>query len=259
MRIELDALLKGKATLIKGKEYLPTEAYITPFLERMSKYTDDFTVQVKLPDQTTLTKEGDINMEDITFNRVNIEAILPEEYEYEGHKRVVGFVYALDTRKPIVKQYVGAIRSACLNLCVFNPDALSVQELAPETPINYSFLGHCLSMTDNINAMLKLLASKEYTRRQCYNEMGLWIDNCLNDRNSFSSLGGKVKLSDTLPVEVYKNLFYNKKSDYYREDDYVNGFDIYNAFTDIICNGKRADLINRFEKTFLVKNIMDLR
>ena len=51
MEIDLNTLLQGKATIIKKKEYLPTEAYVTPFLERMSKYTNNFTnrqIRVKL-------------------------------------------------------------------------------------------------------------------------------------------------------------------------------------------------------------------
>ena len=32
MEITLDELLKGKGTIIKNKEYLSTEAYVTPFL-----------------------------------------------------------------------------------------------------------------------------------------------------------------------------------------------------------------------------------
>ena len=258
MELELSELLKGRSTLIKGKEYLSTEAYVTPFLERMSKYTNDFRVQVKLPDQITFTKEKDINVEDITFNRVNIEAILPDEYAFEGHKQVVGFVYALDTRKPIVKQYVGAIRSACLNLCVFNPSALQVQELEPEQAINYSFLTNCLSITDNINATLKQLSNVEYTKEECFTQLGTWVDNCLSSKNNFTTVGGKVKLSETIPVEAYKNLFYNDKSEYFTQNDIVTGFDVYQSFTDLICNGKKADLVNRFEKTYLVKEIMGI-
>lgn len=257
MTITINDLLKGKGTIIKGKEYLSTEAYVTPFLERMSKFTDDFRVQVKLPDQVTLTKNNDIKLEDQTFNRVNVEAILPDEYAFEGHKRVVGFVYALDARKPIVKQYVGAIRSACLNLCVFNPDALQVQELVPETTINYSFLNNCLSMTDSTNLILKQLSEKEYTKEECYQNLGTWVDNVIN--TPFTNGFGKVKLSESLPIEAYKNLFYNDKSEYFhKETDIVTGFDIYNSFTDLICNGSRPDIANRFEKTYLVSKILGI-
>lgn len=259
MEITLKELLAGKPTRIKNNDYFSTEQYVTPFLDRMSKYTDDFRVQVKLPDQITKTVDGSINMDDITFNRVNIEAILPDEYEYLGHKRVVGFVYALDTRKPVVKQYIGALRSACLNLCVFNPDALSVQLLEPEMPIDYSFLINCMSITDNINSMLTSISKMEFSKEECFKELGMWVNNCLNPKkNYYCSAGGKVKLPETLPVDVYKNLFYNDKSEYYSSEGFTNGFNIYNAFTDIICNNKRADIVNRFEKTYLVKEIMGI-
>lgn len=256
MEITLNELLQGKPTIIKGKEYLSTEAYVEPFLERMSKFTNDFIVQVKLPDQLTLTKNNDIILEDQTFNRVNIEAILPDEYAFEGHKRVVGFVYALDTRKPIVKQYVGSLRCACLNLCVFNSEALQIQELEPETAINYSFLSNCLTMTDTIGSTLKMLSEMEFTKDQCFTELGKWVDNCINTK--FTSGFGNVKLSESTPIEAYKNIFYNDKSEYYTTDNVISGFDIYNSFTDLICNGKKADIVNRFEKTYLVKQIMGI-
>ena len=55
MEITLEQLLKGKATKIKDKEYYPTEAYVSPFLDRMQRITDQFTVKVELPQQITLT------------------------------------------------------------------------------------------------------------------------------------------------------------------------------------------------------------
>ena len=42
MEISITEALAGKSTSIKGKEYLSSEAYITPFLEKLSKYTDKF-------------------------------------------------------------------------------------------------------------------------------------------------------------------------------------------------------------------------
>ena len=137
MEIDLNTLLQGKATIIKKKEYLPTEAYVTPFLERMSKYTNDFRIQARLPDQISITKKEDLNLEDTVFNRVWIQAVLPNEFSFNNHQEVIGMVYGLDTRKPIVKIYRGALNMACLNLCVFNPSFLEVHELEPESPINF--------------------------------------------------------------------------------------------------------------------------
>ena len=52
MQISIDQLMNGKATRIKDRDYFPTAAYVEPFLETMSKFTSDFRVQVKLPDQS---------------------------------------------------------------------------------------------------------------------------------------------------------------------------------------------------------------
>ena len=134
---ELEEVLEGKATSIKGKDYLPTRGYIEPFLERVQKLTSDIRVHVKLPDQITYNKNGDIDTADLTFNRVWLEAVLPNEYQYANHQQVIGMVYGLDTRKAVVKMYSGAVNSACTNLCVFNPDSLVVNEIEPETPINF--------------------------------------------------------------------------------------------------------------------------
>lgn len=256
MELTLDQLLQGKATRIKDKEYFTTEQYVTPFLERMSKYTNEFIIQAKPADQISLTQNGDVNFEDIIYNRVNIEAILPNEYCFEGHKQVVGFVYALDTRKPVVKEYMGGLRTACLNLCTFNPSALYVQELEPERAINYSFLNNCIEMVDDMGLKLKQLSEMEFSREQMYNELGMQIDRCINYK--FHSDFGSIKLPESLPIEAYKNLFYNEKSEYFTKDDIVSGFNVYQAFTDIICNGKNKDLVNRFEKTLLVSRILGI-
>lgn len=254
MELTIDQLLQGKATRIKDKEYFTTEQYVVPFLERMSKFTNEFIIQAKPADQISLTPNGDVNFEDIIYNRVNIEAVLPNEYCYEGHKQVVGFVYALDTRKPVVKEYMGGLRTACLNLCTFNPAALSVQELQPEHAIDYNFLNYCLELVDDMGVKLRQLENMEFTKEQMHKELGQQIDRCINFK--FHNDFGTVKLPESLPIEVYKNLFYNEKSDYFTQNDIVSGFDVYQAYTDIICNGKSKDLVNRFEKTLLVSRIL---
>jgi hypothetical protein len=84
MELTIEQLLQGKSTRIKNKDYFPTAAYVEPFLERARKLTSEFRVQVQLPTQITYTASGDINTEDITYNRVLIEAILPDEYKFNS-------------------------------------------------------------------------------------------------------------------------------------------------------------------------------
>ena len=66
MEITIGKLLEGKSTVIKENEYLSTKEYVEPFIELMKKFTQDFSVQVQLPTQFTITN----SKEDITYNRV---------------------------------------------------------------------------------------------------------------------------------------------------------------------------------------------
>lgn len=255
MELNLEQLFKGKATRIKEKEYFTTEQYVTPFINNVSKLTDEFIINVKPADQISLTKEGEINFEDIIYNRVWIQGVLPDEYAWDNHKRVISMLYALDTRKPVVKFYTGALNMACLNLCVFNPEMLSVAELEPESNINYSFLRSALSITDEIHMMLNKLSNMEFKKQTIYNDLGHWVDKCITSK--INTGFGSVKIAESAPIDVYKDLFYNEKSKYFTKDDRVDGFTVYNAFTDLITQDKR-DLVNKFEKTLLIKDIMEI-
>ena len=66
MEITLNALLEGKPTIIREKEYFATKDYIQPFIDEMSKFTKEFVVNVQLPDQVTISNDN----RDVTYNRV---------------------------------------------------------------------------------------------------------------------------------------------------------------------------------------------
>ena len=66
MEITLSALLEGKPTIIREKEYFATKDYIQPFIDEMSKFTKEFVVNVQLPDQVTISNDS----KDVTYNRV---------------------------------------------------------------------------------------------------------------------------------------------------------------------------------------------
>ena len=255
MELTVEQLLQGKATKIKEKEFFTTKAYVEPFFERMSKYTEEFIINVKPADQISLTPSGEVNFDDIVYNRVWVQAVLPDEYAYENHKRVMSMLYALDTRKPVVKMYTGALNMACLNLCVFNPDALNVAELEPITAINYSPINLLMGMNDTIKSTLEKLDKMTFNRNEIYEDLGLWIDRCITSK--FNSGFGTVKITESAPINVYKDLFYNEDSNYYTKGEEVDGFTVYNAFTDLITQDKK-DLVNKFEKTLIIKEIMDI-
>ena len=258
MELTLNQALKGKATQIKGKEYLTTEAYITPFIERMSKFTNDFRIQAIPANQISLTKEGEINMEDMVYNRMWIQAVMPDEAGFTNHDRVIGMVYGLDTRKPIVKLYNGGLNRACCNLCVFDPTFLNVQELEPETAINFRPIKHLLEQTSNIKATLERLSNTEvpYNESIINENLGQWVRNTMSKQ--FTSQFGKVKVATSTAIDAFKLLYEDKESPYYVNPGYsTDMFNVYNAFTQVLTNDTK-DIINKCEKTLLVSDIIGI-
>ena len=89
-----------------------------------------------------------------------------------------------------------------------------LRDVTPERAINYSFLNNCIEMVDDMGLKLKQLSEMEFSREQMYNELGMQIDRCINQE--VHSDFGAIKLPESLPIEAYKNLFYNEKSEDWR-------------------------------------------
>lgn len=259
MEITINELLKGKATRIKTDDFFETEAYVTPFLERVSKITQNFVVRVETPKQITYTKDGDVDFEDITFNRVWVQGILPEEYCIENHDEVIGMIYGLDCRKPIAKFYRGGLNRACTNLCIFNPAFLSVQEIAPEVAVDYRPLNNLIDKSSELKDWINTLKSTTLncTGDNMLTELGKWVDNCI-DMSYNSGVGTSVKLAVSTAIDAYKLLFKKNDSDYFVEDDSISMFRVYNAFTDILRKQTDKDIINPIEKCLLLRKILDI-
>ncbi len=259
MEILLNELLKGKATRIKNKDYFETEAYVTPFLDRVSSLTDNFVVKVETPNQITYTKEGDVDFEDITFNRVWIQGVLPEEYCIDNHDEVIGMVYGLDCRKPIAKFYRGGLNRACTNLCVFNPTFLSVQEMEAEIAIDYRPLDNLINKSSELKNWLTTLNSRvvNCSDVEVLTELGKWVDRCIESTFN-SGIGTPVKLATSVAIDAYKLLFKKDDSPYYVTEDTTSMFNIYNAFTDVIRKQTDKDIMNPVEKCLLLRKILDI-
>ncbi len=244
-------LYKGKSTLIKNKEFFPTKTYVEPFVEKMSKFTNKFTVQVKLPDQMTFNKDT----QDITYNRVLVQAQLPEKYCIDNHDEVIGFLYGLDVKKPIVKIYRGYLNRACTNLTVFDPQWIEVQELVPGEPIKYNAIKQLMEYTSDVEIKLKEMKSNYLDREIRTQYLGEWVDSALRSTEDYGF--GKVKLAVSTPIDAYKELFINRDSEYFiPEGRDPSVFDVYNSFTQILTNSAKKDLMNNFEKTMLVGKLL---
>lgn len=252
MEITVQELLKGKSTIIKNKEFFPTKTYVEPFLEKMSAFTDDFRVQVKLPDQMTFSRE----VTDLTYNRVLIQAVLPEEHCIENHDEVIGFLYGIDVRKPVVKIYRGYLNRACTNLTVFNPQWMDVQEMIPGDPINYKSINQLLEQTSDFTVQLNKLKETYISRELRKQYLGEWVDYSLRESQDYGF--GKVKIAVSTPIDAYKQLFIEQDSPYFIPEGIdPSMFDIYNSFTQIITDDKK-DILNKFEKTIIVNKLLKI-
>jgi hypothetical protein len=250
--ITLDELYKGKSTLIKNKEFFPTKTYIEPFIEKMSAFTNDFRIQVKLPDQMTTFKDST----DITYNRVLLQAVLPEKFCIDGHDEVIGFLYGIDVKKPIVKIYRGYLNQACTNLTVFNPQWLNIQELVAGDPIDFSPIKSLMEYTNDFEVKIRELRSTYINRDERTQYLGEWVDYALRESQDYGF--GKVKIAVSTPIDAYKQLYIDSDSEYYIPlgiDPSL--FDIYNSFTQIVNNDKK-DLMNKFEKTIIINRLLKI-
>lgn len=183
---------------------------------------------------------------------------MPDEYAWDNHDEVIGFLYGLDVRKPICKMYRGGLNRACTNLCVFDPSFINIQELEPEKAINYKPVKNLMEQTSDLKLWLKTLHDTEWERTvpTIESNLGKWIRNAISQS---CDLGyGKVKLGTKEVIDAYKSLFVDTKSKYYvKEDEDVNMFKVYNAFTELISNDGGKDIINKAEKTLLLRTILD--
>jgi hypothetical protein len=251
MDVTISELLKGKPTIIKNREFYQTKNYVEPFIERMSTITDDFRIQVKVPEQMTYSKDA----QDLTYNRVLIQAVLPQDHSIDGHDEVIGFLYGIDVKRPVVKIYRGYLNQACTNLTVFNPQWIEVQELIPGDPINYNAVKMLMEQTNDFAVRIKKMKETTLNRNKQTQYLGEWVDYALRETQDYGF--GKVKIAVSTPVDAYKQLFIDQDSEYYIPEGLdPTLFDVYNSFTQIVTDGTKKDLLNSFEKTIIIGRML---
>lgn len=262
MELSLPELLAGRATRIKNKEYYPTAAYVEPFLDRVNRFTKEIRITAITPNQITYTGDGSLITEDITYNRVVLEAILPDvmKINNDDHREVIGMVYGLDVRKPVVKFFKGKERCVCTNMSVFSPQLLACQDLEPEAAVDFKPLDRIIEQTDDTSAWLNKILSMEFDCGvQNVNEsLGKWIRNCI--KYSYKNSYGTVKLACSSPIDAYKMLFEKQDSEYFAGIDSpdISMYQVYNAFSQVLTDSRKKDSFNIFEKTLLLKDILEL-
>lgn len=248
MEITIDLLLKGKSTIIKDKKFLSTSEYVKPFLDEMKKFTNNFIVNVVLPDQLTVTNKS----EDLTFNKVWIQAIMPEKCRIGDYDEVYNLVYALDVKTPIYKLFRSYIHKESKAMLVTDWNWITSKELKPKEALNYS-IKSLMEYTNNfalvVNKMSNTWINVDLKSKQF--RLGEMINKVLTEE--FKTISGKIKVSPNHILKAYESLHIDVTSKHYIDSKIPNLLTYIEPFIETLSFDK--DIVNRFEKTMLIFNL----
>lgn len=256
----LNTVLEGSATVIKNKEYLSTKAYLEPFVERLKPYTSNFVCHVKLADQVSYDEEG----VDTIYNRVLLIAVLPDDKDVSinrndkvvSYHRVVCMAYALDVKNPICKFYTGVVDQDFV-FYAFGANCINIQKIEPDTAIDYTSVQTIIDngLNDNCQFILNQNVSRNIDKDKIIENLGEWIDFAI--KKEYINDSGKIKLSTGIAIEAYKSLMIDRDSDYFVDKDEIPMPEILKSFLIQISEDDK-DIINRYEKTQLVNQLLKL-
>ena len=252
MRETLQNIYNGPATTIKNKTYFSTRQYVEPFINAVSDFASRHICEVKVADQL----EG--NGTRVIYNKVLVTSICNSEYDFNVngtvYHRVVCMSYNLDTRKPLCKFYTGVV-DPDLNFYAFGDNCMFIQEIEPENALDYSSVQTIFrnGLSDNCQEMLEQLVTVPI-----YNSpdiLGHWVDFAI--KKEYYNEAGKVRMSVTLPVDVYKSVTMDQDSEFYFDGEEIPIITVLKSFSNFINNDEK-DLNNRYEKMQLVNKLLGL-
>jgi len=231
-----------------GMVFKSPSDYISPFIDTVSKLTTDFQVTA-VDGSINQNDEGDYNR---AFSRVLVEAKLPADFTYQGETdrdtldSKIGFIYALDLQKPVVKVFAGKDVRACTNLTIFNADHLYSQELTGNVAGVYKkaqgYIDSFQADLEEFLSTMNILTSKSYSGRDLDELNGKMIRQALRT----------PKLGTTPILQGIKEL-YEPKSVYSLKDKATTGWNYYNAITEQL---KKADITDRALKTIILSSLI---
>lgn len=167
---------------------------------------------------------------------------IDEELSYQ-----IGFVYALDLAKPIIKVFSGVNVHACTNLCVFRADRLKefliLQGTEGAQPEIKNYLENLAKDMKQAKQIIFDMKNTKFTRFETRKMFGTFID-------QFSAVKNIAGVQCILDAARQIN---EKNSLYYFEED-TNAWNLYNALTHDICNKKH--IVQQPEKVLYLFNEM---
>lgn len=247
--LTIQEVLNSKTYIKKNSamKFSSPSEYINPFIDQLSHITTDFKCYGILG-SVNMNEDGETNE---AYSRILVEANMPAIYNIEGNNdkerlnSKVGFIYALDTQKPVIKTFSGKDVKACLNLTIFNAEHLFSQDLTGNSKLIYNmakkYAEEMQETNEKFREEMQILINKTYAG----SELNEFIGELL--RKSLQS----AKLGHTPIIQGVKELALSS-SPYKLIDGTTTGWNLYNAITQHL---ESADIADRSQKTVILSSL----
>ena len=148
--------------------------------------------------------------------------------------------------------------SQFINLLVLAPYFINVQFIEKGKGISYKPVEYLMERESDMQLMLETLHNTEWNGsvQNIESNLGRWIRSAL--LSEYENGYGKIKLGTDIVIKAYSSMFVDQESPYYiGEGNNVDMFTVYNAFTELISNDNGKDIMNKCEKTILLRQILN--
>lgn len=257
MKISLQDLYKGFATIIKDKNYFTAKEYIEPFIQKVQDEFPNLICYGKSAEQLSKTS-ATIQM---VYNKVLVIAYSSDKVYQDPsitdtYHRAVCMTYALDVRKPTAKFYTGLVDQNN-NFYCFSLDDCVVQVIEPDTALNYTSIPNLINKFKSPHVtvqMVETMYKTVFNQNNMLNILGNWVDKAI--QTEWINDSGKIKVSVDRVLDVYQELWIKKDSPHLlKPDDKI--IKVYQTFISKITEDSK-DLNNRCEKTLIINKILGL-
>jgi len=220
------------------------EEYISPLTSLLERKDTDWENKLSIRTMGKVVNQNTDGNLNVSYPRVGLD------YRYDTFKiddqefhHTLGFIYALDTKRPVMKVYGGIEASSCLNLCVFRAEQVFELDLFANVGEIYEKAQKYFEDTfekKRFSEEFARLQESEFDDNSFRNKLGRLRESVNRNKTMFglNLLGGAEKL------------MFNPTSKYYVGDDgkiSTTEWNVFNSITQSISDDK--EFITRPEKT----------
>lgn len=237
-----DEILNSDRFTKNGVSYAAPSFYLLPVIKEFKNSLNGHLV-IDGSDPDTIT-DNETEVQYLAYRRVALTKTfeISEDFSYK-----IGFVYALDLGKPIIKVFSGVNVHACTNLCIFGAD--KKQEFLIANNQEGAVLEvqkYITNLTHDIETAKEIIHNMKNTFFQSQ-EVEKMLGAFMLSFSATKNIAGTQCLLDAAKYLT------DKTSMYYFEKQ-TTAWNIYNALTHDICNKKH--ILQQPEKVFTLFNEM---